>query len=293
MSGAGKNKVIFNNNQKTQPGTDGYLFDVSINGVGSVEQQSGHTTLEKASNYNGGTTINGGLLSIANNKALGSESVSINTDPNDNNTGLDIAYTDGSSFENELLGNGDTTVSGNAQITGANDTYAGNWNITGKAATDKTVSSTLSNFGSGNINVESGGYLTANTTGKFSFDNKLSGTGYVVADNNGNEFKFSSATGTGFAGDVLLKNNLFALEGDNSAALTNATLHLGSGNVTSVGTGNQNLAGLAFDGGTLAFGDVNPGDTTSDRFVETTKDLNLTGKGQIQITDGGDFENTV
>lgn len=70
-------------------------------------------------------------------------------------------------------------------------------------------------------------------------------------------------------------------------------MHIGSGNETSVGTGNQNLGGLAFDGGTLVFGDVNPGDTTSDRFIETTQDLNLTGKGQIQITDGGDFENTV
>ncbi|AMH19021.2 autotransporter outer membrane beta-barrel domain-containing protein [Hafnia paralvei] len=293
MSGAGENKVIFNNTKPTQPGTDGYLFNVSINGEGTVEQQSGHTTLGVASDYKGGTIINGGLLSIANNKALGNENVAINTDPNDNKTGLDIAYTDGSSFENKLLGNGDTTVSGNAQITGVNDTYAGNWNITGKALTDKTVSSTLSNFGSGNINVESDGYLIANSTGEFTFENKLSGTGYVVADNNGSEFTFSTATGTDFAGDVILNNNLFALEGDNSAALTHATLHIGSGNETSVGTGNQNLGGLAFDGGTLVFGDVNPGDTTSDRFIETTQDLNLTGKGQIQITDGGDFENTV
>lgn len=71
MSGAGENKVIFNNTKPTQPGTDGYLFNVSINGEGTVEQQSGHTTLGVASDYKGGTIINGGLLSIANNKALG------------------------------------------------------------------------------------------------------------------------------------------------------------------------------------------------------------------------------
>ncbi|MGO2156963.1 MAG: autotransporter outer membrane beta-barrel domain-containing protein [Serratia proteamaculans] len=293
MSGAGNNKVIFNNNDPSQPGTDGYFFNVSINGEGSVEQQSGHTTLGAASDYNGGTVINGGLLSIANNKALGNETVSINTDPNDNTTGLDIAYNDGSSFDNKLLGSGDTTVSGNAQITGANDTYSGNWNITGKALTDKAVSSTLDNFGSGNINVETDGYLIANSTDEFSFDNKLSGTGHVVADNNGKEFKFSTATGTDFAGDVILNNNLFALEGDNIAALANATLHIGNGNVTSVGTGTQYFGGLAFNGGTLVFGDVTPGDTSSDRFIDTTKNLNLTGKGQVQVTDGGDFENTV
>ncbi|EKK5571957.1 autotransporter outer membrane beta-barrel domain-containing protein, partial [Morganella morganii] len=293
MSGDGDNKVIFNNNKPIHPGDNGYLFNVSINGNGSVEQQSGHTTLSAASNYSGGTVINGGLLSIANNKALGNEIVSINTDQNDNSSGLDIAYTDGSSFKNILSGNGNTTVSGNAQITGANNSYSGNWNIIGKALTDNTVSSTLNNFGSGNINVENGGYLVAGSTGEFSFDNKLSGTGNIVTDNNGNELKFSAAAGTDFAGNVILSNNLFALEGTNTSALTKAILHVGNNNSTFVGTGTQNIGGLAFNGGTLIFGDVTPGDITSDNFIETTRELNLTGSGQIQITDGGDFENTL
>ena len=125
MTGVGDNKVIFNNNINNTTGT-GYLFDVAINGKGSVEQQSGHTTLSAASNFTGGTVISGGLLSIANSQALGSAGVAINTANNDNTKGLDIAYTDGSSFGNQLSGSGYTTVSGKARIVGSNQAYAGN-----------------------------------------------------------------------------------------------------------------------------------------------------------------------
>nr|WP_246864813.1 autotransporter outer membrane beta-barrel domain-containing protein [Citrobacter freundii] len=291
MSGDGENTVIFNNTNPTQPGTEGYLFNVAINGEGAVEQQSGHTSLGAVSNYSGGTAISGGLLSVANSKALGSGGVSVNTAPN-NNTGLDIAYSDGSAFDNTLTGSGNSTVSGNARITGANQNYAGNWNITGTASTDTTVSTTQSNFGSGDINLSSGGYVVAKTNAGFSFDNRLTGTGSLVADNNGNTFDFSSTTGTAFAGNVILNNNLFALEGDNTSALTHATLSVGQGNATSVGMGTQNIGGLAFNGGTLIYGAVSPGDTLSDRFIETENDLDLTGSGQIQISIGGDFENT-
>ncbi|WP_353654550.1 autotransporter outer membrane beta-barrel domain-containing protein [Citrobacter sp. Ce119] len=291
MSGDGQNTVIFNNINQAQPGTEGYLFNIAINGDGAVEQQSGHTTLAAVSNYTGGTVISGGLLSIADSKALGSGVVSVNTAPN-TNTGLDIAYADGSAFNNILSGSGNSTVSGNAQITGTNQNYAGNWNVAGTASTDTAVSSTQNNFGTGDVNISSGGRLLATTNNGFSFDNKLTGAGYLVADNNGNAFNFSNTTGSEFAGNVILNNNLFALEADNTSALTNATLTVGTGNATSVGTGTQNIGGLAFNGGTLIFGAVSPGDTLSDRFIQTENDLNLTGSGQIQISTGGDFENT-
>ncbi|EMQ0961599.1 autotransporter outer membrane beta-barrel domain-containing protein [Citrobacter braakii] len=290
MTGAGDNKVIFNNNINNPTGS-GYLFDVAINGNGSVEQQSGHTTLSAASNFTEGTVISGGLLSIANNQALGSAGVAINTANNDNTKGLDIAYTDGSSFGNQLSGSGYTTVSGKARIVGSNQAYTGSWNITGTAITDEGVSSTVNNFGTGEIQIASSGTLIAQTAGAFDFINKLVGDGTLIADNNNAEFKFTAGTSDQFAGDVVLKNNTFDLENTNTTALTNATLHIGTGNATTVGTGAQNIGGLTFNGGKLIFGDVNPGDTTSDRYIETSKELNLTGNGQIQITDGGPFEN--
>ncbi|WP_336239685.1 autotransporter outer membrane beta-barrel domain-containing protein [Enterobacter chuandaensis] len=292
MTGPGKNTVIFNNTNPTTPGVNGYVFNVPINGEGSVKQQSGHTTLASASDYNGGTLISGGLLSIANSSAVGSGNVVINTSHNDSNAGFDIAYTDGSNFSNTISGNGSTTVTGNAKITGDNASYTGNWNITGKATTDEATSTTQSNFGIGIINIDKSGLLVAKTTGQFSFINALTGSGTLLADNNGAEFQFTSGTGNAFSGDVILNNNTFALENINTNALTVATLHIGQGNTTTVGSGTQNIGGLAFDGGTLVFGDVKPGDTLSDAYIETAKDLNLTGKGQIQITDGGAFENT-
>lgn len=292
MTGPGNNTVIFNNNKSPTPGINGYVFNVPINGEGSVEQQSGHTTLASASDYNGGTLISGGLLSIANSSAVGSGNVVINTSHNDSNAGFDIAYTDGSDFSNIISGNGNTTVTGNAKITGDNAAYTGNWNITGKAMADETTSTTQSNFGSGIINIDKKGTLVANTIGLFSFDNALTGSGTLITDNSGAEFQFTSGAGNAFSGDVILNNNIFVLENINTNALTVATLHIGQGNTTTVGSGTQNIGGLSFDGGTLVFGDVKPGDTLSDAYIETAKDLNLTGKGQIQITDGGAFENT-
>lgn len=292
MTGSGINTVIFNNTNPATPGVNGYVFDLPINGVGSVEQQTGHTTLTSASDYNGGTLISGGLLSITNSGAVSSGDVVINTDHNDSNSGFDIAYTDGSDFSNKLSGDGSTTVSGNAKIVGDNATYTGNWNITGQATADETTSTTQSNFGGGIINIDNNGTLVAKNNGPFSFDNVLTGSGTLVTDNNGTEFQFASSAGNAFSGDVILNNNIFALENINTSALTAATLHIGQGNTTTVGNGTQNIGGLAFDGGTLVFGDVRPGDTLSDAYVETAKDLNLTGKGQIQITDGSPFENT-
>lgn len=156
-----------------------------------------------------------------------------------------IVYTDGSSFSNSLSGDEHAIVSGKARIVGANQPYAGsNGNITGTVTTDKNASSTHDDFGTDEINITNGATLIAQTTGKFDFDNKLVGDGALIADNNNGNFNFTAAAGDQFAGDVTLKNDHFALESTNTTALTNATLHIGSGNITTVGTGTQNIGGL-------------------------------------------------
>ena len=164
-------------------------------------------------------------------------------------------------------------------------------NITGTVATDKNSSSTHDDFGTDEINIASGGTLIAETTGNFDFDNKLVGDGTLIADNNNANFNFTAAAGDQFAGDVILKNNHFDLNNTNTTALTNATLHIGSGNITTVGTGTQNIGGLTFEGGTLVFGDVSPGVISSDRVIETSNKLDLTGNGKIQISNDGMVSN--
>lgn len=291
MSGLGENIVAFYNNKLPSPGQDGYVFDVPINGNGAVEQRAGHTSLVSSSDYNGGTLISGGLLSIKNSGALGSGGVVINTNHDDKTNGLDLAYDDGSAFNNTLSGDGSTTVSGKAQVIADNSAYTGNWNISGEVLTDDSVSSSKTNFGNGLINIEEQGVFTAKTNTLFNFENALTGTGTLVVDNNQQQFNFSSLAGTEFAGNVLLKNNIFSLENINTEALTNAKLIIGEGNVTTVGAGTQNVGGLAFDKGTLVFGTVNAGDIISDETIRTKQDLDLTGSGNIKVTIGSNFEN--
>ncbi|GAJ68772.1 outer membrane autotransporter barrel domain-containing protein [Edwardsiella piscicida] len=292
MSGDGKNKIIFNNNKPHGIGADSYVFDVSINGIGNVEQQTGHTTLSSASNYNGGTVINGGLLSITNNKALGAGRVAINTDMTDPTTGLDIAYADGSDFANTLNGNGNTTISGDAKIVSDNSSYMGNWNVVGVGRTAKDVTDSHIGFGSGNVNIFASGSFIADTSGSFKFNNKLTGDGQFIAMNNGGNFDFASSVGNEFTGDVLLENNEFLLDGDNTTALENATLHIGNNNITTVGDGIKNIGSISFNGGTLVFGHVSPGSMISDKFIEASTNLDLTGTGTIQVTNGDSFINT-
>ncbi|MDA6077860.1 hypothetical protein O0544_20875 [Edwardsiella anguillarum] len=113
-------------------------------------------------------------------------------------------------------------------------------------------------FGSGNVNISASGSFIADTSGSFKFNNKLTGDGQFIAMNNGGNFDFASSVGNEFTGDVLLENNEFLLDGDNTTALENATLHIGNNNITTVGDGIKNIGSISFNGGTLVFGHVSP-----------------------------------
>ncbi len=279
MSGSGDNKVIFNNDFSTQSNDDGYIFNMQILGEGSVEYQSGHTTLGLESDYSGDTVISGGLVTIKHTKALGSNTITINTDANDRSQGLEIAGMEHYAFTNRMIGTGMTTVSGDVIIFINKNTYAGMWNITGKAAASKDLLFSNNAFGTGTMNVDASGEFTAQTDAAFEFNNHLTGTGDFIADNNHNLFNFTANVGRDFSGDVYLRNNDFLLGGVNTAALTQATLHVENGNTTTVGTGTQSIGGLAFNGGTMVFGDID-----SLPLVEAAGNVDLSGRGTIQIS---------
>ncbi|WP_163360114.1 hypothetical protein, partial [Enterobacter hormaechei] len=84
-------------------------------------------------------------------------------------------------------------------------------------------------------------------------NNALTGEGTLAASNNNSTFNFTSAAGSAFEGTVALANNTFALSDINTSALTHATLQLDSGNITTVGDGNQHIGGLTFNGGKAIF----------------------------------------
>ncbi len=285
MSGMGDNKVIFNNSYSTQSNDDGYVFNMQILGEGSVEYQSGHTILGLESDYSGDTLISGGLVTINHTRALGSNTITINTDANDWSQGLEIAGMDHYAFTNKMIGTGMTTVSGDVIIFINKNTYAGTWNITGKAAASRDLLFSDNAFGSGTMNIAANGEFTAQTEAAFEFNNHLTGTGDFIADNNHNSFNFTANVGRDFSGDVYLRNNDFLLGGVNTAALTQAILHVENGNTTTVGTGTQSIGGLAFNGGTMVFGDVG-----SLPLVEAPGNVDVSGRGTIQISNSSSLQ---
>jgi autotransporter family porin len=147
-----------------------------------------------------------------------------------------------------------------------------------------------SNLGSGAVDIAAGATLLANTNAAFNFDNALTGAGTLRASSTGApaafDFGATAAVGTAFAGQVELRNNRFTLADDgvhdNTAALTKATLVVGAGNVTTVGSGNQTIGGLAFDGGAVAFDVTAPAQTQATSFI-TTATLDVSGAGFVRI----------
>lgn len=80
-------------------------------------------------------------------------------------------------------------------------------------------------------------------------------------------FGFTHAAGTEFAGVAQLKASTFALERDNTAALTDAMLQSDSENTTSVKVGEQSIGGLAMNGGTLTFDTDIPAATLAEGYI--------------------------
>jgi autotransporter family porin len=195
------------------------------------------------------------------------------------------------SLSANISGNGTVNaLSGISTLSGDNSAYQGNFNIDAPAT---LIISEQSNIGTNAVSL-TGGTLAIDATQDWEFINTLAGQGTLAVNTGGNNFDFNSSTLTdAFSGTLALKDTVFSLAGTNTAALRNMVLNLGVGSVAKVGDGQQNLAGVAFDGGTLIFGDVTPGQTASDNTVYTTGTLDISGQGAVQITTGGDFSNSL
>ncbi|HAW0162347.1 TPA: hypothetical protein JLI56_003073 [Escherichia coli] len=103
----------------------------------------------------------------------------------------------------------------------------------------------------------------------FTLINALKGDGLmrVQLSSSDKMFGFTHAAGTEFAGVAQLKASTFALERDNTAALTYAMLQSDSENTTSVKVGEQSIGGLAMNGGTLTFDTDIPAATLAEGYI--------------------------
>lgn len=172
--------------------------------------------------------------------------------------------------------------SGVSILTGNNSAFGGSLNIASPAT---LVVSEQQNLGSSDI-ILTGGTLQIDTTQDWFFGNTLSGQGTVTVDTSGHNFTIFQGAGESFRGTLALQNSYFTLGYYNTYAISKAQLNLGEGSVVTVGEGRQSIGGLVFDGGTLDFGEVSPGQTESDRTVHTTDTLDLSGQGTVQVTPG-------
>ena len=145
------------------------------------------------------------------------------------------------------------------------------------------------------VDIDADSTLAVATAGAFALNNRLTGTGSVQVDTQGEAFDFTGNTGDAFAGNVALGNTRFDLSGQNTTALTAATLSLGAGSTTVVGTGSQAIGGLAFAGGTAVFDVTVPADREAATTVVTSGTLDLSGSGVVQVNlpDGGALSNDV
>lgn len=119
------------------------------------------------------------------------------------------------------------------------------------------------------------------------FTGHLSGTGTVSTNTSGKAFNFTNNNkADGFGGTLALGNSTLALAGVNTQALKNATLRADDKSITTVGSGQQTIGGLTFNGGTVVFGAVAPGNTVSDNTIQTSKNLDISGKGSVKVSLG-------
>lgn len=141
----------------------------------------------------------------------------------------------------------------------------------------------------GTINIDSLSTLKLNSLSSYVLEHQLLGSGLVDVVS-GSSFDFTSTVGNQFAGTVQMNSDSFMLSGMNTLALTNATLIAMGDNVTTVGTGTQNIGGLSFNGGQLNFGVTIPNASSSSAFINVAGELDVSGSGSVMVNTSG-FDN--
>ncbi len=267
-------------------GFDAVLAMNSMTGSGNLNKAgTGKLTVAGAMDYAGTTNITAGTLQIGNGTSFGDISLSqvnnngvlaINSPDN-----LTIDLIAGSGAINQI-GNGTTVLLGDNTYTAGTTISAGTLQLGNGGSTGSIM---------GDIEVQSAGELAIKRNGSFTLANALTGSGLITTDTAGNAFALNAATGNAFAGTLAIGNSTFALSGDNTAALANAALRADTSSTITVGTGEQAIGGLAFNGGLIKFGSVTPGKTTSSGIIKATNGIDLREIGTVQVDIGNVVNN--
>ncbi|MDR7948299.1 autotransporter outer membrane beta-barrel domain-containing protein [Achromobacter aegrifaciens] len=152
-------------------------------------------------------------------------------------------------------------------------------------STGSLIAMTDTGSGVGHIDIDASSTLVlAPATGGYTLNHALSGSGLISAEMGAaaDAFNFGADTGTAFVGALAAGRGTLALGGANTRALTNATLKVGAGNVTTVGDGSQAIGGMVFDGGTVVFDAKVPDQMVASSLIET-RQLDVRGSGAARI----------
>lgn len=147
------------------------------------------------------------------------------------------------------------------------------------------LGNTADNNSNTGFDIASGSMLKILNDKAVSFNSQLLGAGIVGVDTSDKAFDFTAnAASNNFTGTLALGKSRFDLSDLNTQALTTATLQMNAGSYAAVGTGKQNIGGLAFNGGTVNFGNVSPGNTIVANNIHTTNNMDLSGEGTVQVS---------
>ncbi len=140
----------------------------------------------------------------------------------------------------------------------------------------------------GNMIISNDGTLSVNAQNDWIFSNRMTGNGTLAVNTNGNIFSFRNTKDTqGFTGTLALSDTTFDLSGDNTAAISAASLLADVGSQISVGVGEQNISGLIFKGGAINFGAVLPGAERTEGIVQVGTLLDIDGDGAVRVDESG------
>ncbi|HFR4114843.1 TPA: pectate lyase-like adhesive domain-containing protein, partial [Yersinia enterocolitica] len=284
--GDGSNDVTIENGAQVSSITTGIGNDTfTINGMtagstylGSLNAGSGTNTLNfntsvdsltETTSLQGFTNINLTdsqiALSSSNNVGSGTINIGVSSELIFNSTFNGILN---ASLGNSGSGDGVAVVDNDADVSLSQaSAFAGDWQVNERGTLTVSNSNQLGDSG---LSLSG----TLNLNGVATFNNSLLGAGLLNIDTANNTFNFGVNTGTGFAGTVDMKNSIFTLSGNNTAALLNASLIVSAGTAVAVDNSNQTIGNFSLNGGTTAFANGS---------LITTDTLAVTNNSNIRV----------
>jgi autotransporter family porin len=259
------------------------VYSNELSGNGSLDKLGGGTfVLEAQNSYSGGSTVESGTLVLKNHDAAGIGGIAIDSGATTQLAFSGTENTFDAIFDNTLSGTGQVVINGrDIDVTSDNSNFSGLLTVLSNSSMQ--VREAI-NLGKAVTQVD-GTLNVAPLSGNFIFNNVLTGSGILAAQMNdvGDFFDFNRTAGADFSGIFAMGQGSFSLSGDNTHALGKAMLRTDNNSTATVGSGVQQIGGLAFNGGTVVFDATVPDATRAASSVSTSV-LDARGTGTIKVT---------